>query len=146
MKQILICTSLALIFMFTVVSCGNRRSTTEQATAATGTAVVVTVAEMELSVVEPQDYCDPGDHPYVLTIKGGTPFTDEANPYKIEAAKNDFFGIVELKKFRRDGDAVSVNVYPNTNNQNEEGKTMTLVVTDASGVEKTISLFVPYCL
>ncbi|MDR1716804.1 MAG: hypothetical protein LBS20_13280 [Prevotella sp.] len=140
--------SLVLAIMVTLVSCGNKGSKPEQPTATDTTIVAVNasvaVAEMELSVITNENYCFDGK-PYVLTIKGGTSFAGESEPYKVEVEKNNFYGTIKLGKFVKNGDAVSVDVQPSTNNQSDEGEKMILIVTDAAGVEKTISLFVPYC-
>ena len=146
--------SLALISMF-LFSCGNKdaksnpeedkKDATEEVVNTPEAKVEeVPIEEMTLSLTRAEDPCF-GNNPDYLHIKGGKPFEDEANPYKVEA-KNTQKGSVELGKFTKTEDGVFTMEIPGTTNLADDEVTIKIVVTDANGTEKTIDYVIPHCL
>lgn len=148
MKEKIRLATCALLALF-LFSCGNNKEATPPSEEATDVEVSVSepeevvVEEITLSFTRAKDPCFGNEAEY-LHVKGGKPFEDEANPYKVEA-KNTKQGSIELGKFVKKDDGTFTMDIPGTASFADDEVTIQVVVTDANGSEKTIDYVIPYC-
>ncbi|MDH6355501.1 hypothetical protein M2132_001844 [Dysgonomonas sp. PH5-45] len=147
MKRIII-PLIAFICMSIVLSCGKnveteRKKTLEQETEKEKreeSIQEIVPMSIEISDTEPTD-----GGSFILTIRGGKPFNDIENPFKIESKYignyDSHYSEIFLQKFEKELDG-SYKIEINTASSSESEQQ--LIVTDANGVSKTVNYTIQY--